>query len=69
MEKKVLEGLTEEQIAKAKKCKSQEELLALAAEEEVDLTDEQLKAVAGGCSDDNDNDKDEKDGGRRKIES
>ena len=68
MEKKVLEGLTEEQIAKAKQCKSQEELLALAAKEEVDLTDEQLKAVAGGCSDDNDKDKDDKDGGIRRID-
>ena len=54
MSKKVLEGLTEEQIARAKQCKTSEELLALAAEEEIELTDEQLKAVAGGgvCSSD-----------------
>ncbi|MDY6430775.1 MAG: hypothetical protein SPL00_03190 [Bacilli bacterium] len=52
MEKELLKGLTEEQIAKVKECKNHEELLALAKEEGVELTDEQLKVVAGGgaCS-------------------
>ena len=44
----LLKGLTEEQIAKVKACKSQEELLKLAKEEGVELSDEQLTAVSGG---------------------
>ena len=48
MEKELLKGLTEEQIAKVKACKNHEELLALAKEEGVELTDEQLAAVSGG---------------------
>jgi predicted RNA-binding Zn-ribbon protein involved in translation (DUF1610 family) len=54
MKKDLLKGLTEEQIAKAKGCKNQEELLALAKAEGVELTDEQLSIVSGGglfCSD------------------
>lgn len=52
MKKELLEGLTTEQINKARKCKSNEELLALAKEEGVVLSDEQLAAVSGGvCSD------------------
>lgn len=52
MKKELLEGLTTEQINKARKCKSNEELLALAKEEGIVLTDEQLAAVSGGfCSD------------------
>ena len=43
--------MTEEQIAKVKECKSQEELLKLAKEEGVELTDEQLKIVSGGGKD------------------
>ena len=49
MRKELLKGLTKEQIAKVKACKSQEELLAVAKEEGVELTDEQLAAVNGGC--------------------
>ena len=53
MKEELLKGLTEEQIAKVKACKNQEELLALAKEEGVELTDDQLEAVAGGgCSSD-----------------
>ena len=54
MKKELLKGLSEEQIAKAKGCKSQEELLALAKAEGIKLTDEQLEAVSGGgfCSTD-----------------
>ena len=45
----LLKGLSEKQIAKAKACKNSEELLALAKEEGIELTDEQLEAVSGGC--------------------
>ena len=48
MKKELLKGLTEEQIAKAKACKSQDELLKLAKEEGVELTSEQIEAVSGG---------------------
>ena len=53
MAQKLLEGLNEEQIAKVKACKNQEELLSLAKEEGVELSEDQLAAVAGGgcCSD------------------
>ncbi len=53
MDTKLLEGLTEEQIAKVKACKNQEEMLAVAKEEGIELSDEQLEAVSGGgaCSD------------------
>ena len=48
MKQELLQGLTEEQIQKVKACKSQEEMLKLAKEEGIELTDEQLKAVSGG---------------------
>ena len=44
----LLKGLTKEQIKKAKACKSHEELLALAKEEGVELSSEQLEAISGG---------------------
>ena len=51
MKEELLKGLTEEQISKAKACKNQEELLALAKAEGIELSDEQLEAVSGGwCS-------------------
>lgn len=40
--------LTDEQKAKAIACETPAELVALAREEGVELTDEQLEAVAGG---------------------
>lgn len=40
--------LTPEQQAKAKACKTPEEILALAKSEGVELTDEQLDGVTGG---------------------
>ena len=50
------EDLTPEQQEKAKACKTPEELVALAKEEGVELTDEQIEAMSGGyvwsCSDD-----------------
>lgn len=49
MKKELLNGLTEEQIAKVKACKSQDELLALAKQEGIELSDEQLEAVSGGA--------------------
>ena len=51
MKDELLKGLTEEQIAKIKSCKNQEDLLALAKEEGIELTDEQLEAVSGGNCD------------------
>ena len=51
MKEELLKGLNEEQIAKVKACKNQEELLKIAKEEGVALSDEQLTAVSGGgCS-------------------
>ena len=48
MKEELLKGLTEQQIAKVKTCKNQEELLRVAKEEGIELSDEQLEAVAGG---------------------
>ena len=48
MKKEFLKGLTQEQIAKVKECKNQEDLLRLAKAEGVELTDEQIEAVSGG---------------------
>ena len=42
------DSLTEEQKAKAKECKTAEELLQLAASEGIELPDEMLDKVAGG---------------------
>ena len=48
----VLDSLTEEQKEKARACRTDEELIALAAKEGVELPDETLDAVAGGgCGD------------------
>ena len=49
MREELLKGLTEEQITKAKACKNQEELIKLAKEEGIELTDEQLQAISGGA--------------------
>ena len=48
--KELLNGLTPEQIEKAKACKSTDELLKLAKEDGVELNEEQLQAISGGCS-------------------
>ena len=54
MREELLKGLTKEQIAKVKACKNTEELLKLAKEEGIELSNEQLEAVNGGvCSNDN----------------
>ena len=63
----LLKGLTEEQIAKVKACKNQEEMLQLAKAEGIELTEEQLEAVNGGaCS--SSEEKEDKNG-HRKIDS
>ena len=65
--KNLLEGLSDQQIAEVKACKNQDELLALADKEGVELTEEQLLAVSGGaCSN---SDKNKKENNHRKIES
>ncbi len=48
MKEELLKGLTEEQISKLKDCKSSEEVLKVAKNEGIELTDEQLEAVSGG---------------------
>ena len=48
MRKELLEGLTDEQIAKVKACDGPEEMLAIAKEEGVELNEDQLEAVSGG---------------------
>ena len=51
MKQDLLKGLSKEQVAKAKACKSTDEILALAKKEGVELSSEQLEAVNGGaCS-------------------
>ena len=55
MKEELLKGLTEEQIAKVKACKNSEELLALAKQEDIELTEEQLGAVNGGACSNTDN--------------
>ena len=65
MREELLNGLTDEQIHKVYQCKSRIEILALAKEEGVELTQEQLAAINGGCGASTDNKKDNK----RKLES
>lgn len=48
MKDELLKGLSKEQIKKLEDCKNTEEIFALAKEEGVALTDEQLDAVSGG---------------------
>ena len=43
-----IKALTPEQRARAKQCKSAEELLALAKEEGYELTDDELEGISGG---------------------
>lgn len=66
MRQELLQGFTEEQINKIKACKSQEDFLALAKQEGVELSLEQLGAINGGaCSSSDEETKNKK----RKIES
>ena len=49
MKIELLKGLSEEQLQKMRACKNSNEILALAKKEGIELTDEQLAAVNGGC--------------------
>jgi hypothetical protein len=52
MKEELLKGLTEEQKAKIKNCKSGQEILEIAKQEGTELNDDQLEAVSGGgCGD------------------
>ena len=48
MLKGLWDSLTDEQKAKAKECKTVEELVELAGKEMIELPDELLEAVSGG---------------------
>ena len=43
-----IKALTPEQRARAKQCKTAEEMLALAKEEGYELTDDELEGISGG---------------------
>ena len=49
MKEELLQGLSEEQVAKIKQCKNQKELLDLAKKEGIQLNDEQLASISGGA--------------------
>lgn len=49
MKEELLKGLNKEQIDKVKACKNSNELLKLAQDEGIELTNEQLDAINGGC--------------------
>ncbi|MBQ6676247.1 MAG: hypothetical protein IJM75_08955 [Ruminococcus sp.] len=46
---KYIEGLSPELQEKARECKTKEELNAFIAENDLELPEEALEAVAGGC--------------------
>ena len=69
MKQDLFKGLSEEQIAKVKACKSQEELLKLAKEEGIELNDEQLEAVSGGVCSSTEEGENKKKVNNRKIDS
>jgi superfamily II helicase len=48
MKEDLLKGLSKEQIARIRDCKNSDEILALAKEEGIALTDEQLEVISGG---------------------
>jgi hypothetical protein len=48
MKKDLLKGLSDEQIAKVRECKSSKDLISLAKAEGIELSEEQLSAVNGG---------------------
>ena len=55
IKKDLLKGLNEEQIAKVRVCNNTDEILALAKQEGLELTSEQLEAVNGGACSNTDN--------------
>ncbi len=44
-----IKDLTPEQLEKARACKTKDELMKLAAEEDIEIPMEALESVAGGC--------------------
>lgn len=50
MKEELLKGLTQDQIEKVKACDDVHDLLQLAIDEGVELNEEQLAAVNGGCA-------------------
>ena len=48
--KEIYDGLSDELKEKAKACKTTDELMELAGKEGIELPDEVLDTVAGGCS-------------------
>ena len=44
-----IKDLTPEQLEKARACKTKDELMELAAEEDIEIPMEVLESVAGGC--------------------
>ena len=54
MKQELLKGLSEEQIAKVRACNNTNEIMALAKQEDLKLTSEQLEAVNGGACSNND---------------
>ena len=61
--------LSPEMQEKARQCKTKEELNALLAENEVELSEDALSAVAGGCSSSEDGPICEKCGAKKKWKS
>lgn len=49
MREELLKGLTPEQVEKVQACHNTDEILKVAKNEGVELTEEQLEAVTGGC--------------------
>ena len=47
---KYIEGLSPELQEKARECKTKDELMQLAAENDLEIPEEALEAVAGGCT-------------------
>ena len=68
MREELLKGLTEEQIAKVKACGDVHDLLQLSKDEGVELTEEQLSAVAGGACTTTEDDNENKNKTHRRID-
>ena len=61
MREDLFRGLSHDQIERVKRCSNHAELLRMAEEENVELTDEQLDAINGGaCSGEDKDDKKDK---------
>ena len=48
--KTILDGLSEEMQARVSACETPKDLIALADEQGIELTDEQLQAISGGIN-------------------